>query len=132
MQADTIILAVDELNNGTTVNQIYTRTDYSGNRSYYIGAAHDALHRDEMTLFRSAAKPTGNFRGVEKTSVKFTWDQQVPGADGVATLTSPGICDCGFSLPIGMSDGAKLELRQRVMAALDHAFMVSFQKQLVI
>lgn len=132
MQPDTITLAVDELNNDTLVDHPMTRVDYTNSRSKYIGATHSAINRDEMSLFRSAAKASGNFRGVEKTSVKLTKDQSVPGADGVTTLTIPAIGECSFSLPIGMSSANKLLLRQCLVAAVDHAFMVALQDQLVI
>lgn len=132
MQDVTITLAIDELNNGTTVNKVMSRYDSNGNRSLYIAPDHLPDNRQTMSLFRSPAKPNGNFRGVNKTSVKLTWDRQVLGVDGVATLTAPSICECGFSLPVGMTDAETLEFRQTMVAALDHAFMVSFQKQLSI
>lgn len=132
MQDNTITLAVDELNNGTLVNKAMSRDDYSGNRSKYIAPTHLPQMRQEMTLFRSAAKPNGNFRGVNKTSVKLTWDRSVNGADGVTTVIAPSICECGFSLPVGMTEAEMLEFRQIMVAALDHTFMVTFQTQLSI
>lgn len=132
MQTSPIVLAVDVLGNATLVNQSYGMTDFTSVRSRWLADDHTASSRNEMTLFRSAAKPNGNFRGVEKTAVKFTQDMAVPGADGVTTLTIPAICECSFSLPVGMTEAQKLELRERMAAALVHTFMEPLQKQLSI
>lgn len=131
-QPDLIVLSVDELDNNTFVTHPYTNYDRTSVRSTYIGADHTSLDRNVMALFRSPAKPVGNFPGVEKTSIKFTDDKSVSGNDGVSTLRIPAIAELAFSLPIGMTDAEKLLLRQKCIAALDHAFTLSFQSQLVI
>lgn len=132
MQPNTITLAIDELNNGTSTDKVMSRYDYTNSRSLYISPDHTPESRQEMSLFRSPAKPTGNFLGVKKTSVKLTWDRVVPAADGIATVKAPSICECGFSLPVGMTAAEQLAFRQTMVAVLDHAFMTSFQSQLDI
>lgn len=132
-QPDSIVLPVDELNNGTTVNHTYTNYDRSNSaRSLYIGADHTSLNRDLMTLYRSPAKPVGNFPGVEKTSVKFTKDHMITGNDGVTPIRVPSIMEVSFSFPVGMTDAEKVLRRQQVIAAVDHAFMTSLTVQLII
>lgn len=131
-QPDSITLPVDELNNGTTVNHVYTNYDRSSVRSVYIGANHTSLARNMMTLFRSPAKPVGNFPGVEKISVKLTRDITVNGNDGVTPVKIPDIVEVSFSMPVGMTDADKVLRRQTVIAAVDHAFMEGLTVQLVI
>lgn len=132
MQDNTITLPVDELNNATLVNHVYTRYDAISNRSWYNGPGHTELLRNQMSLFRSAAKPNGNFKGVRKTALKFTKDHTVLGVDGVSNLVAPAIADCGFSLPVGMTSAQKLLFRQTVIAGLDHALMNALQDNLDI
>lgn len=131
-QPNEITLSVDVLNNGTGVNRVYTNWDRTSSRSMYIGPTHTALERDTLTLFRSPAKPNGNFAGVEKTTIKFSEDAEVLGNDGATTIRAPKICEISFSLPVGVTAAEKVEFRQRAIAALDHTIMTSFQEQLVI
>lgn len=119
MQANAITLNVDYLNNSTTTAEVYDRADYFQNRSTYHGANHASDSRDIFQLYRTYPKQNGNFKGVEKCSIKFTYDHSVDGVDGVATLTSPAIAEINFSLPVGMTAAEKLIVRQRVISILD-------------
>jgi hypothetical protein len=119
MQANQLTLSVDYLNDATTTDEVYSRADFFGNRSVYHGASHSAVLRDTISLYRSGPKPNGNFRGVTKNSAKLSKDVEVAGADGVATLTVPSICEISFSLPVGITDADILKLRQRAIALLD-------------
>lgn len=121
MQANTITLPVDVLNNGTLVDKDYTRHSEEVNKTVYNGPGHTLQSRNTMTLYRTLPKRVGNFLGSAKTSIKFTRDYAVPGADGV-NGTVPAILNVDFSLPVGITAAQSLELRQHVVAALDHAF----------
>lgn len=119
MQADSIVLAVDRLNNGTTTNETYARYDINQNRSTYIGSSHLAEARDTISMYRSFATKSGNFKGVQKTSVKFTKDHEVTGVDGTTTLTAPVILEISFSVPVGVTAAQMKIVRQRALALLD-------------
>lgn len=115
-----ITLAVDEDNDGVgLVNVVFTRFEEFQNRAVYIAANHALNARDLLTVFRSFPKPNGNFRGVAKSTVKFTMDVTVLGVDGVSTLTSPMIGEVSFSLPVGVTAAQTKKLRQRVISLLD-------------
>lgn len=119
MQPNEIILAVDTLNNDTTNNETFTRFEEAQNRSVYVGATHSVGSRDTLTLYRTFPKPNGNFKGVAKTSVKFSQDHQFDGIDGVASITAPIIVEVSFSIPVGATSAQALEARQKALALLD-------------
>jgi hypothetical protein len=125
MQANTITLPVDLLNNGTPTNEAFNRYNEELNKSTYVGPNHSLQARNKMELYRTLPKRAGNFLGAAKGSVKFTHDITVAGADGADTVV-PQIFEVSYSLPVGSTDAEALAFRQRVIAALDHSFMVSF------
>lgn len=119
MQPDTITLAVDTLNSGSTTNYDFTRFEETLNRTIYAGEDHKIDSRDQLAIYRTAPKRTGNFKGVAKTSTKFTKDITVLGVDGLANLTAPIIIEASFSIPVGCTTAQLVEMRQRVIALLD-------------
>lgn len=119
MQSNELTLGVDYLNNGTEVNEVYKRYEEYLNRSTYIGANHTPDTRDTLSLYRTFPTKSGNFKGVQKSSIKLTKDHAVPGVDGVATLTAPSIIEINFSIPVGVSAADVKKCRQRALAALD-------------
>lgn len=133
MQDNVITLAVDELNDTNTVNHVYSRFDEYQNRSVYTHSAHSLAARDTLSLYRTFQKVSGNFRGVAKSSVKFTQDFVVDGVDGLSQLTSPLIAEVSFSIPVGCVVADQLIMRQRIIALLDDdAIMVPLHNQLEI
>lgn len=126
-----ITLAVDKLNNGTLVEQAFRRFDEYQNRTVYTGPSHTLDSKDTMTLYRTPPKPSGNFRGTAKTSIKFSRDSVILGRDGVNVI-APEIGEINFSLPVGTSPADAIILRQRMIAALDHAFIVALTEQLEV
>lgn len=126
-----ITLAVDVLNNGTPVDQAFRRFDEYQNRTVYTGPSHTLDSKDTMTLYRTPPKPSGNFRGTAKTSIKFSRDSVILGRDGVNVI-APEIGEINFSLPVGTSPADAIILRQRMIAALDHAFIVALTEQLEV
>lgn len=131
MLENIITLAVDKLNNGTLVNQAFRRFDEYQNRTVYTGPSHTLDSKDTMTLYRTPPKPSGNFRGTAKTSIKFSRDSVILGRDGVNVI-APEIGEINFSLPVGTSSADAIILRQRMIAALDHAFVVALTEQLEV
>lgn len=133
MLSNTITLPIDILNNGTAVNFEYSRYDEYQNRSVYISGNHSLVARDSISFFRSFPKPSGNFKGVMKTSFKITKDIQVSGVDGVANLTSPIIIEVKLSLPVGATTAQLITERQKVIALLDDdSLMKGLNEQLMI
>jgi hypothetical protein len=123
MQPNEITLTVDETNDGVTtadVDHVFRRLEEFQNRTTYIQSANHALDsRDMLNLYRTAPRPNGNFRGVSKSSLKFTKDIDVLGLDGVATIKAPIIVEVNFSIPIGATNAEVLLERQKVVACLD-------------
>lgn len=132
MQPNSITLPVDELNNGTPVNETLTRFEEFQNRAVYIGENHSMTEKDTLSLYRTFPKPNGNFKGVSKTSVKFSRDVAVLAVDGT-TISAPLIIEVSFSLPVGVTDAEILLHRQRAIALLDlDTVMVPLNSQLMI
>lgn len=119
MQPSTITLAVDTANTGSTTNEVYSRYEETQNRTTYIGAGHTPDSRDTITLYRTQPTRTGNFKGVSKSSVKFTEDTEVSGVDSSTTLAAPMIMEISFSIPVGASTADVVHLRQRAHALID-------------
>jgi len=133
MQDNVITLAVDELNNDTTVDYDFTRYEEFQNRSVYIGEDHDLAARDTLSLYRTFPKASGNYKGNAKSTLKFSKDYEVTGVDGVSTLTAPVILEVSFSIPVGVAAADRMILRQRAIAILDSdTFMESLTSQLMV
>lgn len=119
MLANSITLAVDEANTGTTTDAVFTRQDEFQNHSRYTGPGHSLDSRDTLDVYRTYPTRNGNYRGVAKSSLKFTLDLSVAGVDSTTSLISPLIVELSMSKPLGVSDADVVEARQRVLAALD-------------
>lgn len=120
MQPNTITLAVDEANDATTVDHVFTRYEEYLNRSVYIDEDHTVASRNTMGLYRTFPKVNGNFRGVSKTAIKFSRDISVNGVDSETTLVAPIIIELGVSLPVGVTSADVLKARQTMIAILDY------------
>lgn len=120
MQPDEITLTVDTQNDGVDPeDQVFSRFDVYQNRSVYIGEEHTQAARDTLSFYRTFPKPTSTFKGVGKTTAKFSKDVVVKGVDGVSDITAPIIVEISFSIPVGSADALVLEMRQRAVAVLD-------------
>lgn len=120
MLDNSITLPVDETNaGGATANHVFSRHEEYQNRSLYIGEGHlPGEARNQLAFYRTAPKPSGNFKGTRKTSIKLTRDCTVAGVDG-STLTSPRIIEVSFSFPVGAAAADIVLDRQTVIALLD-------------
>lgn len=118
MQPNTITLAVDEQNNATLVDNLYTRFEEYLNRSMYTGPDHTIISPDTLSLYRTPPKQAANFRGTAKTAVKFSRSCSVAGVDG-STLSAPIIVEVSFSIPVGVAEATMTEFRQKAVALLD-------------
>lgn len=128
-----ITISVDAANDSNPANQVYSRFDSYQNRSVYIGADHAPDARNMLGFYRTFPTKSGNFKGVAKTSVKFTQDVEVSGVDSSTTLTSPIILDLSFSVPVGAPVADLVEVRQRLLALIDNdTFMNSLNIQQMV
>jgi len=118
MLPDTITLAIDEANTDSTTDHDLARAIESANKSTYWDEDHTVAARNEMSVFRTFPKTSGNFYGSLKTSVKFTKDIAVDGVDG-STLKVPLIGEASFSMPVGTTEEEATLLRQSLIAMLD-------------
>jgi len=119
MQDNTITLAVDTANTGSTTATAYSRYTEELNRSTYIGATHVPNGNvDTLTFGRSMPTKNGTFLGTGKTQAKFTRTVSVLASDGT-TLKVPLIIDINFSVPVGTTSGDVVKLRQTAIALLD-------------
>lgn len=119
MQPNTITVAVDVANTGTTTDFNFLRFDEFQNRSVYISESHDFASRDTLTLYRTFPKTSGNFRGVAKSAFKYSKDVIVTGVNGVDQITSPVIIEVSFAIPVTTASAVVTEMRQRAVGLLD-------------
>jgi len=133
MQPNEITLAVDEANDSTTVDHVFTRYEEYLNRSVYIDEDHTVASKNTMGFYRTFPKVNGNFRGVSKAAIKFSRDISVDGVDSETTLVAPIIIELGVSLPVGVTSADMLKARQTMIAALDYdAIMDPLMEQLMV
>jgi hypothetical protein len=132
MLDNTIVLPVDPANDGNIVNENYTRYDYGANRATYVGDDHSLSSRNMFAVTRSFPTASGNFKGVGKSSIKFTQDIVVDGVDVTVQNTSPIIGAVNFSIPVGCTSAQAMLVRQRLVAAIDHAFAIQLTERLEV
>lgn len=131
MLDNTITLPVDVANNATLVNKVYTRDEEYLNRSVYTGPSHTLVMRDTLGFYRSPVKKSGTDLGTAKSSMKVTEDISVTNALG-ATVVKPAIGSAEFSFPVGITAGKAMEIRQRLIAAIDHAVAIALTEKLQV
>lgn len=120
MLDNTITLSVDEENDGTgNVDHVFTRQEEYLNRTLYVGDGNlPGENRNTVGFYRTAPKPSGNFKGTKKTAMKLTRDSSVTAVDG-STIVAPRIWEISCSLPVGVAAADILLDRQTLIAALD-------------
>lgn len=119
MLDNTITLAVDHDRDATPTDEVYVRMEEYLDRSLYKGPGHSVESRNTMTVTRNKPAVSGNFRGVKKTTLKFTTDTEVAGVDATTLNVAPLILSISASLPVGCSAAEAMHLRERARAALD-------------
>lgn len=119
MLDNSITLAVDVANTGSTTDIDFTRFDEYNNRTVYISEDHEPGMRDELSFYRTFPKPNGVFKGTRKSSFKFTKDVEVSDNQGGVILSSV-IFEVSVSIPVGVALADQVEMRQRAIAALDN------------
>lgn len=120
-QDNTITLTVDEANDGAgtaDVDHVYERFETFNTRSVYHHSTHQPDMRNMLGFYRTPAKRSGNRRGSQKSSVKFTWDVIVPGVDGTNIVETHYI-EVNTSIPLGVTSAEAKARRQHVVAILD-------------
>lgn len=123
MQIDPITLEYDHDHDGgtTPLHELeFTRAEEAPGRSLYVSENHTLSLRDTLAFYRTNPKVNGMFKGVAKTSVKFTFDISVPSTIGESSpVVAPMIVEASFSIPVGATPAQVLEIRQKLVALLN-------------
>jgi hypothetical protein len=119
MLDNTIVLPVDVLNDGTTEDLELRRYQELTDKSVYHGPDHSSTHKSKVELYRTAAKPSGTSRGINRRMIKLTEsvavDTTVIGEQAIAD----SINSLNFAIPVGASKDFQKIIRQRFIAILD-------------
>lgn len=110
MLPNTITYTFDHDNDGGTtaaVEVVLTRHTEESGKTVYITGAHTVIEPDTLSFHRTTPKRAGDFLGVQRVSVKRTRTEAVDNAAGLETKV-PNVEELAFSLPVGMSDSAKV------------------------
>lgn len=112
MQPNTVAYSYDHDNDGGTTAAVavtLTRHAEELNKSTYRTAGHniDGV-TDLLQFYRTPAKRSGDFLGVEKVALKRTLSLEVTTASGLDTV-APSIWDLNFAFPYGMTTAQKLD-----------------------
>lgn len=118
MQDNVITLAVDVANNDVLVNAVFTREDFTSNKSTYHGPLYSMTHPDILNFRRSPVHPTSVNKGITKVGIKLSKGMDVEGADGVSEVTLAMIADINFHIPVGVTAADSKEFRMRMAAVL--------------
>jgi hypothetical protein len=123
MLPDSITLPVDVLDDATLVDYVYTRYRPAGaDASIFVNTAtHDSGNRDEMKVGFKAGVRSGNYRGSDKTALKFTITTTPTGVDGT-DIDALKLASVETSIPVGTTDADIVEMEQLVVAAVKHSF----------
>lgn len=117
-QNDTITLAVDIANTGTTTNEAYTSYNNTGSIHTYIGPDHAPDLQNTLKLYRTEPSASGAFKGYLDSKVSFGQDFTVSAVDGT-NIVRMGFASLQIRVPVGVTEAQILHLRQRVLAILD-------------
>lgn len=114
-----IILNVDTANNGTTTEETFSLVRPEEGKATYMLDGSALADKEQLTLFASLPKRSGNFLGVVRSSVKATKAISVPSTVSGEDLTSEIIAQVNFSVPEGTTLADLVHIRQRLVAMLD-------------
>lgn len=117
-QNDTITLAVDIANTGTTTNESYTSYNNTGSIHTYIGPDHAPDFQNTLKLYRTEPSASGAFKGYLDSKISFGQDFTVSAVDGT-NIVRMGFASLQIRVPVGVTEAQILHLRQRVLAILD-------------
>lgn len=134
MLPNELVLSVDPAHDSNPQDETYSKVkeDSSLGRSVYTGADHSLTMRETLTVSAREPIPSGQFRGVAKSSIKFTEDLTIPNALG-DDIVAPQIGEISFSLPVGTTAAQAMHLRQRLVAALNsESFITTLTENCVV
>lgn len=99
-----ITLPVDQSGDNTTfVDEILTRFRETENKTTYRFPDFTLADRNQVDIYRNDIKPSGNYLGNAKGTIKITDDTIVLAKDGTDVVT-PQISSLAISIPVGTSD----------------------------
>lgn len=117
MLTNTITLPVDGDRTSTAVDQVYTRFSEAQDKTVYVRSDHSIDERHELAIIRRFPSRSGNFKGTQKVTLKFTDDYTVAGVDG-SDIVAPVIEEHNMSIPVGVAIADVLATRMRGVALL--------------
>lgn len=121
MLPNSITLAVDTANNGTTANETWSRTSYGTNDSLYVGPLNNTgIIRDQLRFTRSYPQKSGNFAGYLVSTVKFVREIEVEGVNITTLEKRPITVELRVVVPAGATTAEVVEARQRMLALMDN------------
>lgn len=116
MLPDELTLTIDpELDGQSTTEAVFTRYEEDKSKSTYISSAHTVASRDQLQFYRTFPKQNGNFRGVQKATIKFTKDAIVDGVNG-DPVVAPLIIEVNFSIPVGYASADVAAVRSGLVS----------------
>lgn len=132
MISNSITLAVDALNNGTSANIEIVRIGEGANSSRYKFPDNSLIQRDYVDFYRTFNKKSGNYNGSAKCAMKITRDVTVPGVDATTSIVAPQICQVSFANPVGTSDANQVELAMRLVGLIIHSEILPKLRQMEV
>lgn len=128
MQPNSITLVYDENDDGTPEDVILRRFEETTNTSLYTGESHEIGKPFTLKLYRTAPKPTKEFKGVRKCSFKHTKHVVVPGVDESKMIASAAILEASFSIPVGMTESEIRSFTRLAPAVFADALLMALVK----
>jgi hypothetical protein len=113
---DNITIAVDTANSGSTTNETYSLVSPESGKSSWKLDGSALSDKDQMVIYATPPKRSGNFRGVVRGGVKFTHGVTVPGVNVDDSLESQIIVQITGSAPEGVDDADLVLVIQRAVA----------------
>lgn len=114
MLDNTLTLAYDAEGDGNPVDVVLRRIAEYPDRSVYAFPDNDGTSHT-LTLYRTVAKKSGNFLGVDRVREKIVKPVTVLGADG-SNVQSAIIHEQSTSYPRGMTEAEKIASLQEMIA----------------
>lgn len=114
-----ITLSVDSANDGNAANQVFSLIQPSEGKSFWTLDGAPREDREEMTLYSTPAKRSGNFQGVYRSGIKFHKGIEVEGVDATTLVNTGIISNLSVSVPVGATLADVVEVQQRLLAFID-------------
>lgn len=120
-----IVIPVAVVMGGATTDISCRRADFSSGKSLYKLPGHSYAAKNQLQCFANEPKPSGNFMGTRRTSVKYTHGVTVAGRDLSTSVVAPIIVELSCSIPVGVSDEDAIAARQVIVCFAGQAEVIN-------